>query len=54
LLDFISERDKKAGNEAVMRLLNVLIFKIIRHLKVLNLLGFKHNLLESIEFIADF
>ena len=31
---------KKAGNKAVIRLSNVLIFKIIRHLKVLNLLGF--------------
>jgi len=45
---------KKAGNEAIMRLSNVLIFKIIRHLKVLNSLGFKHTLLESIEFIGVF
>jgi hypothetical protein len=45
---------KKAGNEAVMRFSNVLIFKIIRHLKVLNLLRFKHTLLESIEFIGGF
>jgi hypothetical protein len=31
---------KEAENEAIIRLSNVLIFKITRHLKVLNLLGF--------------
>jgi hypothetical protein len=52
---------KKAGNEAVMRLSNVLIFKIIRHLKVLSLLGFLSCFYtaesipsKSIKFIGDF